>query len=96
MAGRSYCDALLPGGGHPYTFGLLFGLGLFQRFRAEPDGFRCQYHDLLSRTGMADAVTLTREMQIDLHDDRFWEASTQALKTRIVTYVDAVASLNGT
>ncbi len=33
----------------PYTYGLLFGLGLFARYQADPDHFRDGYDDLLSR-----------------------------------------------
>ena len=42
----------------PYTYGLLFGLGLFARYRDDPDRFRDGYDDLLSRAGMDTAEEL--------------------------------------
>jgi oligoendopeptidase F len=39
----------------PYTFGLLFGLGLYAAYQEDPDRFRAGYDDLLSCTGLADA-----------------------------------------
>ncbi|MSX78357.1 MAG: oligoendopeptidase F, partial [Actinobacteria bacterium] len=42
----------------PYTYGLLFGLGLFAQYHADPDRFRGGYDDLLSRAGMATAEEL--------------------------------------
>ena len=35
----------------PYTFGLLFGIGLYARYRDDPERFRAGYDDLLSATG---------------------------------------------
>ena len=42
----------------PYTYGLLFGLGLFARYRDDPERFRAGYDDLLSRAGMDTAEEL--------------------------------------
>ena len=35
----------------PYTFGLLFGIGLYARYLDDPERFRAGYDDLLSATG---------------------------------------------
>ena len=35
---------------YPYTFGLLFGLGLYARYEEDADGFRSGYDELLSST----------------------------------------------
>ncbi|HET9125433.1 MAG TPA: M3 family metallopeptidase, partial [Solirubrobacteraceae bacterium] len=42
----------------PYCFGLLFGIGLYARYIADPEAFRRDYDDLLSSTGMLDAQPL--------------------------------------
>ena len=42
----------------PYTFGLLFGIGLYAEFQRDPDRFRAGYDDLLSATGLGDAFPL--------------------------------------
>jgi pepF/M3 family oligoendopeptidase len=59
----------------PYMFGMLFGLGLYAQYEAEPKGFVDRYDALLSRTGMADAATLAFDFGIDLRSPDFWRAS---------------------
>ena len=59
----------------PYTYGLLFGLGLFARYRDDPDRFRAGYDDLLSRAGMDTAEELGAAFGLDVTDEAFWTAS---------------------
>ena len=59
----------------PYMFGLLFGLGLYAIYKAEPNGFHQRYDDLLSSTGLADAPTLADRFGIDIRSKEFWAAS---------------------
>ena len=54
----------------PYTFGLLFGIGLYARYLDDPDKFRAGYDDLLSTVGMADAATLAGRFGFDVRDAR--------------------------
>ena len=75
----------------PYTFGLLFGLGLFARFEADPDAFRAGFDDLLSLTGMADAADLAARFAIDLHAPAFWRASLDLIRADIARYEHLVA-----
>ena len=37
---------------YPYTFGLLFGTGLYALYRKDPETFKQSYDDLLSSTGL--------------------------------------------
>lgn len=67
----------------PYTFGLLFGIGLYARYREDPEGFRGGYDDLLSSTGLGDAVTLGQRFGIDVTSEAFWTASLDVLRGRI-------------
>jgi len=76
----------------PYTFGLLFGIGLFARFREDPDEFRNGYNELLAATGMADAATLASEFGIDVHDSRFWESSLDVLRAHIDDHAEAASA----
>jgi oligoendopeptidase F len=76
----------------PYTFGLLFGLGLYNRFREEPDRFRAGYDDLLSATGLDDAVGLAGRFGIDVTDTAFWASSLDVLRARIDTFEALAAS----
>ena len=70
----------------PYTYGLLFGLGLFARYRSDPERFRSGYDDLLSRVGMNTAEELGRDFDIDVTDESFWTASLDVLRARIAEY----------
>ena len=67
----------------PYTFGLLFGLGLYAVYQGEPERFRSGYDDLLSSTGLADATELAGRFGIQVEDKAFWTASLDVLKGRI-------------
>jgi oligoendopeptidase F len=78
----------------PYTFGLLFGIGLYARFTADPDRFRLGYDDLLSATGLGDAAELAARFGIDVRDEGFWSDSLAVIRGRIDDY-DAVASQLG-
>jgi len=68
---------------YPYTFGLLFGLGLFAIYRRRPDRFVAEYEDLLSRTGMATAAELAHGFGIDLRSPAFWRAGLDMVRERI-------------
>lgn len=70
----------------PYTYGLLFGLGLFAQYHADPDRFRGGYDDLLSRAGMATAEELGASFGIDVTSEAFWTASLDVLRSRMAEY----------
>ena len=70
----------------PYTFGLLFGIGLYARFTADPDRFRLGYDDLLSATGLGDAAELAARFGIDVRDEAFWNDSLDVIRGRIADY----------
>ncbi|MGH9077336.1 MAG: M3 family oligoendopeptidase [Acidimicrobiales bacterium] len=72
----------------PYSFGLLFGIGLFARYQAEPDRFRAGYDDLLAGAGMASAAELARRLGIDLDSTDFWRSSLEVLRGRIDEWCD--------
>lgn len=71
----------------PYTFGLLFGVGLFAAYREDPDRFRGGYDDLLSSTGLGDAAGLAARFGIDVRDSAFWASSLGVLRDRIDEFV---------
>jgi oligoendopeptidase F len=74
----------------PYMFGLLFGLGLYARYREEPDRFRASYDDLLSACGLGSARELAARFGIDVADEGFWTASLDVIRRRIDLFVDEV------
>ena len=75
---------------YPYTFGLLFGLGLYAIYRREPETFRAQYDDFLSQCGMADARTLAQRFGIDIGTPDFWNASLDVIRGQIGEYESLV------
>ena len=77
----------------PYQFGLLFGLGLYQRYLADPAGFVEPYERLLSRTGMASAVDLAAEFGIDLRDEAFWSSSLDHIRSDITRFAELTPEL---
>lgn len=74
----------------PYMFGLLFGLGLYARYQADPGEFHKNYDDLLSSTGMADAASLASRFGIDIRTPEFWRASLDIIRGEIEQFEEAV------
>lgn len=71
----------------PYCFGLLFGIGLYAQYQADPDRFRAGYDDLLSATGLGTAAELAARFGIDIEAEAFWAGSLEVLRTRIDDFV---------
>ena len=70
----------------PYTFGMLFGIGLYARYVADPDQFRAGYDDLLASAGMADAATLGERFGINVRSGEFWSDSLAVITDHITTF----------
>ncbi len=73
---------------YPYTFGLLFAVGLYARYKKDPESFRSQYDVLLSSTGLADARTLAKGFGIDIGDIGFWRSSLDVIRAQIAEFVE--------
>ncbi len=76
----------------PYTYGLLFGIGLYARYQADPARFRAGYDDLLGACGLASAFDLGERFGIDVRSPAFWTASLDVLRARIDDYVRLAAA----
>lgn len=72
---------------YPYTFGLLFGLGLYARYEQDKSAFREEYDDFLSSTGQADGITLCRRFGIDITTPAFWRTSLDVIRKQIDEFV---------
>lgn len=70
----------------PYTYGLLFGLGLFARYQQDPERFRSGYDTLLSRVGMDSAEQLGAAFELDVTDEAFWVSSLDVVRNRMAEY----------
>lgn len=71
----------------PYMFGLLFGLGLYAQYEADPEKFKAGYDDLLSSTGMGDASELAQRFGIDIRSEGFWTSSLNVIGEEIDEFV---------
>jgi oligoendopeptidase F len=67
----------------PYMFGLLFGLGLYSRYQADPEEFKASYDGLLSSTGLADAATLASRFGIETRTPDFWRSSFEVIRRQV-------------
>ncbi|MBM3495036.1 MAG: M3 family oligoendopeptidase, partial [Armatimonadetes bacterium] len=71
---------------YPYTFGLLFGAGLYARYLEDPTGFRARYDDFLSSTGMEDAAQLGKRFGANVTDLGFWRAGLDVIRGHIAEF----------
>lgn len=72
----------------PYTFGLLFGTGLYALYRERGAAFVSAYEALLAHTGQANAAELAARFGIDLRGRKFWEDSLRIIERRIDRYCE--------
>ncbi len=84
-AGRSFYN-------YPYMFGLLFGLGLYARYRESPDSFRAGYDDLLAWTGRAAAAELATRFGIDIRSAEFWRSSLDVIRADVDRFEELTAT----
>ncbi|MFZ9628799.1 MAG: M3 family oligoendopeptidase [Ilumatobacteraceae bacterium] len=70
----------------PYTYGLLFGLGLYAQYRLDPERFAANYDNALSRAGIDTAEELGAMFGFDVTDGAFWTASLDVVRSRIAAY----------
>ena len=70
----------------PYTYGLLFGIGLYAQYVDNPDRFRAGYDDMLSTVGMSDAATLAGRFGFDVRSTDFWASSLTVIEKHIDDY----------
>jgi pepF/M3 family oligoendopeptidase len=73
---------------YPYTFGLLFGTGLYAIYKERGSDFVEDYKDLLSSTGMATAPVLAQRFGIDLHSPEFWDGSISVIGQRVERFLN--------
>ncbi len=67
----------------PYAFGLLFGLGLYDRARLEGPSFAASYRELLGLTGRADAVSVAKTAGFDIETAAFWKRGFSVIASRV-------------
>jgi len=70
----------------PYTFGMLFGTGLYAIYQDRGESFIPDYIDLLAGTGEATPGELAARFDIDIRKQDFWEGSLGLIRQRIDRY----------
>ncbi len=71
----------------PYTFGLLFGTGLYAIYQQRGAAFVPEYQQLLASTGMGSAADLAARFGIDIRTVEFWRGSLDILNQRVERYI---------
>ena len=71
----------------PYTFGLLFGHGMFARYQAEGAAFVPTYNALLRRCGSDTIYHVAKSVDIDVRQVAFWQSSLENIKQAIDAFV---------
>jgi oligoendopeptidase F len=72
----------------PYSFGLLFGTGLYAIYKQRGAEFVYDYIALLASTGEASAADLAASFGIDIRTRKFWEDSLAIIGSRIDRYCE--------
>jgi pepF/M3 family oligoendopeptidase len=73
---------------YPYTFGLLFGLGLYAIYRRRGLSFVPDYEALLAGTGEASAADLAARFGINIREKDFWAESLRVIERDIDRYCE--------
>jgi oligoendopeptidase F len=75
----------------PYSFGQLFGLGLFSQYRSRGSDFPPQYRRILESTGRAGAEDVTAEAGFDIRTPDFWRSGIDYVRSRIDEFEERAA-----
>ncbi len=71
----------------PYTFGLLFGTGLYAIYQQKGSAFIPDYINLLASTGEAPAADLAARFGIDIRTRKFWDDSLAVIGKQAERYL---------
>jgi pepF/M3 family oligoendopeptidase len=72
----------------PYSFGMLFGVGLYAIYQERGAAFVPDYKKLLSSTGEAPAAELAARFGIDIRSKEFWKNSLDVIGKRVDRYCE--------
>jgi pepF/M3 family oligoendopeptidase len=70
----------------PYTFGMLFSLGLYAQYKQRGAAFAADFESLLASTGEFTPLELAARFGIDLRERGFWQASLGLIEKRILRF----------
>lgn len=90
-----YYDHNRPFYNFPYAFGQLFGLALYGEYEAGTADFAERYRHILTRTGRASAVEVTREAGFDIESPAFWRRGMERITRRVERFESAAGCREG-
>lgn len=70
----------------PYAFGLLFGKGIFARYKERGEAFVAEYDQLLRATATGSVAEVAASVGIDVHSIDFWRSSLAVLAEDVEKY----------
>ena len=70
----------------PYAFGLLFGLGVFQKYQEAGAAFLPVYDALLSRCGSDTVANVAAGVGINVRDAAYWRGALDVLRAQITDF----------
>ena len=70
----------------PYAFGQLFALGLYNRYKKEGQKFTAVYEDILRKTGIMDAVKVTKSAGFNIETPDFWKDGIKIFTAQIAEF----------
>jgi pepF/M3 family oligoendopeptidase len=73
---------------YPYSFGLLFGTGLYAAYKEQGKKFVKDYEDLLASTGEATPAELASRFGFDIHKPDFWRSSIHIIEEKVNRYIE--------
>ena len=71
----------------PYAFGLLFGLGVFAKYREQGKAFMSQYDELLARCGNGLVADVAASVGIDVRSVAYWRSALDVVRLEIDEFV---------
>lgn len=71
----------------PYAFGLLFGLGVYGKFREQGAGFVKEYDELLSLCGSDTVANVAAKVGIDVRSADYWRSALNVLRGEVDEFV---------
>ncbi len=72
----------------PYAFGLLFGKGIFARYKERGEAFVEEYDQLLRATASGNVADVAASVDIDVHSVDFWRSSLAVLAEDVEKYCE--------
>ncbi|MHA2224094.1 MAG: M3 family oligoendopeptidase [Candidatus Hodarchaeales archaeon] len=75
---------------YAYSFGMLFVLGLYQKFLEEGEAFIPKYKNLLGSGGSKFPVDLADSIGLDLTKPEFWQAGFDYLKKLVAEFQEVI------